>query len=214
MRPPTRSLVALLAVLAATFGAGYWLGHRQAPPLVPPAVAGFLWPDSPTLQPFELRDETGQPFTQAALHDRWTLLFFGFTHCPDICPGTLATLRQAVRALQDQPALAKKLQVVFVSVDAARDTPEVLARYVRYFDPSFRGTSAPMEQLHLLTRQLGADYARISEGKEGEYWFDHSASIFLVAPDLRIVGAFESPHLAGELADRVGRIAGFLEAAR
>ena len=197
--------------MGAIFAAGYWWGRETAPLREPPQVPGLLWPAGPQLQPFELRDDAGAAFTQASLQGHWTLLFFGFTHCPDICPTTLATLKQAYAALQDSQSLARRLQVVFVSVDAARDTPEVLARYVGYFNPKFRGVTGPMERLHLLTRQLGADYARVSAGKDGEYWFDHSASVFLVAPDLRVAAAFDPPFEAGALAAQARAVHEFLE---
>lgn len=209
-RPYRRGLMALLA-LAVTFAGGVWWGRASAPPREPPPIDGLWWPAGPRLDAFELRDEANRPFTASALDGHWTLLFFGFTHCPDICPTTLATLKQAHASLQDQPSLAQRLQVVFVSVDAARDTPELLAAYVRHFNPSFRGITGPMEALHFLTRPLGADYARVSTGQSGEYWFDHSAAVFLVAPDRRVVAAFEPPLVGGEIAAKTRAIQQFLE---
>ena len=208
-----RLFLATLSLVVAAFAGGYAVGRHDAPVLMPPAIDGFLWPASPRLQAFSLRDEMGRDFTEASLAHHWTLLFFGYTYCPDVCPGTLAVLKQVASALQDTPALASQLQVVFVSVDAARDTPEVLRAYVRHFNPAFRAATAPLEQLHLLTRQLDADVARIADGGSDDYWFDHSTSIYLIAPDLRITGAFESPHEASDLAARLRGIYAFLTAA-
>jgi protein SCO1/2 len=102
------------------------------------------------------------------------------------------------------------VKVLFVSVDAQSDTPAVLARYVRHFNPDFVGATAPMEGLHLLTRQLTADFARVGGDVPGEYWFDHSASIFLIAPDLRVVAEFTPPLDASELAVQVRHIVRFI----
>ena len=209
-RSRRRRLAALLVVVAAS-AAGFGAGRATAPPQEPPQVAGLLWPAAPKLQPFSLQEAAGQAFTEAAMAGRWTLLFFGFTHCPDICPTTLATMKQAYATLRDTPGLARRLQVVFVSVDAERDTPAVLARYVKYFNTEFRGVTAPMEQLHFLTRQLGADFARVKTGEAGDYWFDHSAAIFLIAPDQQVVAAFDPPFTAQDLAARVRLVYNFLD---
>ena len=175
-----------------------------------PGLAAMWWPGAPQLAPFELIAQDGAALTEKSLRGAWTLLFFGYTNCPDICPGTLALLKRVRVALSDNTELDASLKVLFVSVDAQRDTPAVLARYVRYFDASFLGATAPMESLHLLTRQLAADFARVGGAVPGEYWFDHSASIFLIAPDLRIVGEFTPPLNANELATQLRNIVRFM----
>ncbi len=204
------SALLLLLLLLASFFVGYQLGIRGDAASPEPAITGLLWPGPPRLSAFHLRNQDDHHFTEDSLRNQWTLLFFGYTHCPDICPTTLDLLKRTRTALQDIPELAGALKVLFVSVDAQRDTPEVLSRYVRYFDPDFQAATAPMEELHLLTRQLAADFAKFSEGNADEYWFDHSASIFLVAPDLRIVGEFLPPLDAERLATQVRGIYQFI----
>lgn len=174
-------------------------------------LTGMWWPQPPQLSAFRLIDQDGQALTARELRGQWTLLFFGYTHCPDVCPATLALIDRARDVLGDDEA-ARDLGVLFVSVDARRDGPAALARYVRHFDAGFRAATAPMEELHLLTRQLGADFTKITGEVAGEYWYEHSASIFLVAPDLRVVGAFMPPLDANGLATRVRSIRRFVEA--
>ena len=103
------------------------------------AKATLLTPPRP-LPEFELIDQDGSPFTQAQLRGHWSVLFFGFTHCPDVCPTTLGVLAKARQELSDLP---DELQphVVLVSVDPKRDTPQQLASYVKFFDSSFTGVT-------------------------------------------------------------------------
>jgi protein SCO1/2 len=120
----------------------------------PPNVAGFLWPEQPQVQPFVLDDARGGSLDQETLRGHWTLLFLGYTHCPDICPTTLATLKAANAALADSVPWAASGQVLFVSVDAERDTPARLKQYVGYFNPAFLAATGTAAQLHLVTTQL------------------------------------------------------------
>lgn len=207
--------VATLLVLMLGIGFTTLLTLRIAASLVhgPRAaeLAGMWWPQPPQLSAFRLIDQDGRALTAAELRGQWTLLFFGYTHCPDVCPATLALIDRARDALGDDEPV-RDLGVLFVSVDATRDRPAVLARYVRHFDADFRAATAPMEELHLLTRQLGADFTKIAGEIAGDYWYEHSASIFLVAPDLRVVGEFTPPLDANGLASRVRSIRRFIEA--
>ena len=193
------------AVLALRVGASAVYGPRVS------ALAGMWWPQPPRLSAFRLIDQDGHALTAGDLRGQWTLLSFGYTHCPDVCPATLALIDRAYEALGDDEA-ARDLSVLFVSVDARRDRPDVLARYVRHFDARFRAATAPMEALHLLTRQLGADFTKIAGEVAGEYGYEHSASIFLIAPDLRVVGELMPPLEAEALATRVRSIRRFIEA--
>ncbi|MCC7120016.1 MAG: SCO family protein [Gammaproteobacteria bacterium] len=175
-----------------------------------PALAGLWWPDSPRLGAFSLVDQDGQALTEQALRGTWTLLFFGYTHCPDVCPATLALIDRACDLLEAD-GHAHGIQVLFVSVDARRDTPALLARYVRHFNPAFRAATAPMEDLHLLSRALAADFTKIGGERADDYAYEHSASIYLVAPDLRVVGEFAPSLAAPALAARVHTIRRFIE---
>lgn len=201
----------LLALMIGAFLAGRAWQTEGLPAPAPAEVPGLLWPNPPRLEPFALTDEQGKPFNEESLEGHWTLLFFGYTHCPDICPVTLAVLKAVREGLRDFPAFDARAQVFLVSVDGERDTPEVLKRYVQHFDPSFRAASGTTEALHLLTRQLAADFTRITTDDSGDYWFDHSPAILLVAPDKRVVGEFLPPHVPEDLIGEIRQIVTFID---
>lgn len=207
-----RARLKLAALLLLTGSAAFIVGRALAPSAspFPHGAPGFLWPDPPTLTPFTLMDERAAPFTETSLDGHWSLLFFGYTHCPDICPLTLALLARVHAGLRERPAFAQRVRVFLISLDAARDTPQILGDYVRHFDPDFHAATASPEALHLLTRQLAAGYTRVSTEEGGDYWFDHSPAIFLVAPDRRVVGAFIPPHSADDLLRQIRQIARFI----
>ena len=207
---PLRSIAVVLLALAC-FTAGIWLALPGAPEAEPPAgrVPGLLWPNPKVLQDFSLTDEDGGAFDRNRLLGRWSLLFFGFTNCPDVCPTTLSVLKQARRRLGD----AAPPQVVFVSVGPERDDPATLKRYVDYFDPAIVGVTGAPEALDTLTRQLGILYMKVGGEAPGEaYTMDHTASILLLDPAARLVGLLSPPHDAAQIAELVGQIRQFIEA--
>ena len=206
--PPRNQTNAFLALAAfVALGAGLlfavWKSEQR------PDIPGLLWPDPPVVTRFELAGADGHPFSEADLRGRWTLIFFGFTHCPDVCPGTLAVLKQVRQRLASDPVFAKLGQVVFVSVDPARDTPDVLLPYVSYFDPEFRAATGDDAALARLTRQLGVIYAKVPGAGE-DYAMDHSASIFVIDPQLRVLSAIGLPHEATAIAERVRALEAFV----
>ena len=152
-------------------------------------------PEPRVLADFDLVDQEARPFSLDRLRGQWTLLFFGFTHCPDVCPGTLFDLEQVNQALREAPGDRRDYQIVFVSVDPERDSPARLAEYVTYFDPDFLGVTGAPEQLAPLALQIGVAY-RIEPHEPGStsYTVDHSASVFLTDPQGRLHGIFPSPH--------------------
>jgi len=127
-------------------------------------------------------------------------MFFGFTHCPDVCPTTLFTLARSIDLLRDLPA-ADIPQVILVSVDPGRDTPETLASYVPYFHPDFLGITGDMAAILALTQAMGVAFAYTPiEGPDGGYAVDHTASIFLVNPAGQLTAIFGTPHSAEDIA--------------
>ena len=136
-------------------------------------------------------------------------MFFGFTHCPDVCPTTLVKLAQVRR----QAALPAGLRVVFVSVDPQRDTPAVLGPYVRAFDPQFIGLTGEPAALGELARRFGVAVNRV-ELPGGDYTMDHSAVIFLLDADARLVGLFTPPFNVTALAQDLRAVAPSLAGAR
>lgn len=147
------------------------------------------YPEARPLDDFELHTAAGEPFTRSDLSGRWTLLFFGFTNCPDICPDTLAVLAESMDDLENMGRDTLP-QVVFVSVDPARDDGQALVDYVNWFDEDFVGVTGSEAQLESFTRQLGVVYY-IGEAVEdgGPYNVDHSASVMVIDPRGRLYGS-------------------------
>lgn len=189
----------LILIAAVAAGLGLWLGLRQMQPSSAPKLeAGVLYPAPRALPDFRLTRSDGQPLTLADWKGHWTVAFFGFTNCPDVCPTTLATFKQVHQRLADA-GVGERVRFDFISVDPARDTPEQLARYVGFFSKDFVGATGPDEALLPLTRALGMVYAR-GEPKDGTYSVDHSASAVLIDPAGRQVGLFRPPFDAAKMA--------------
>jgi len=190
----TALLAALVAVVSALGGYALFkvLQLRQQAEL----QSLLVLPESRDIPAFTLTDQHGEPFGPQRLGGRWSLLFFGFTHCPDICPGTLFDLARVTAGLREaEPAVADRVQVVFVSVDPERDRPERMRDYVAYFDPGFTAVTGPHAQLEPLTRKLGIAYRIAPHEADAErYDVDHSASVLLINPAGRLHGVFPAPH--------------------
>jgi protein SCO1/2 len=189
--------VLIVAIGCAGTAAGLW--WRQHAPAAPQLATGTLLDPRPEMPNFTLIDHQGRPFTPGNLQGAWSLLFFGYTNCPDVCPTTLTTLAAMQKALRDARFVPLP-QVVFISVDAARDTPAQLARYVPYFDPGFIGvTAATQPELEAFTSAMHVPVA-IERAADGSYSVDHSAAIFVVAPDDRLAALLSGPFTAQNLA--------------
>ena len=197
-------LVSGLVVLAAVIGVLAAMYQGQEPE---PTVPGLLWPGPKTLGAFSVIDHDNNPFTLADLRGKWSLLFFGFTHCPDICPVTLAVMDKTHSQL-DQ---ARDVQFVLVTVDPDRDTSERLEQYLSSFNPEFIGLGGSAEQIAGLTGQIGLPYFRDKTQDEENYLVDHGASLFMIDPLGRLVGIFSAPHDALDVTDRFNRIREFIE---
>jgi protein SCO1/2 len=154
-----------------------------------------LLPEPRVIDDFQLLDHNGRPFTLQHLRGQWSLLFFGFTNCPDVCPSALYDLNLVSAQLAPRHANAAPLhRVVFISVDPERDTPEVLSRYVAHFNPEFTGVSGAQEQLAALSAQLGIAYQVEAHGPGAErYGVVHSSSVILTDPGGRLRGVFTAP---------------------
>ena len=146
---------------------------------------------------FELLDHRGESFSLENLRGHWTILFFGFTNCPDICPTTMATLAQMYQFLSSDEQ--EKLQVVMVSLDPERDTQEKMAEYVPYFNADFVGVTGNKHLIRRMTAELNIAYNKVP--LEGDnYTVDHSTQLVLINPRGHYHGFFKAPH--GEVAMR------------
>jgi protein SCO1/2 len=135
----------------------------------------------------------------ADLAGRWTVVFFGFTHCPDVCPTTLALLASTARALADLPP-ERRPRVLFVSVDPGRDSPQQALDYARFYDPAFLGATGEPAALERLASALGAPYALGAPDPSGDYPVDHSGAVFILDGAARFAAVMTPPLDAAALA--------------
>lgn len=183
---------AVLAATAIGVAAAWWVTARQ--PLTLASGTALATPRG--IGAFRLVDQQGREFTPDALRGGWSLVFAGFTHCPDACPTTLAMLNAMDERLR---AGGGAIQIVFLSVDPERDTAERLAGYVGHFNPRFVAVTGARAEIDALCRDLGIAYVH-NPGIGGDYTVDHSAALVLVDPRARVAGYFQPPHDAGALA--------------
>lgn len=184
--------VAIAILAAVAVGVGVALNERAS---APPALrSGTALPEPRALADFSLVDQEGLPFSRDQLRGRWTLLFTGFTNCPDVCPTTIASMAELRRRLARDD-----LQFLFVSVDPERDTPEVIRRYLAHFDPQLLGVTGPGADVERLTSGLGLAQV-VNPGVGDEYTVDHSTALVLIDPDARLAGYFSAPHRPDALA--------------
>jgi len=139
---------------------------------------------------FDLIDHHGNSFNPGRLEGQWTLIFFGFTHCPDICPTTMTFLNTFLESLEGTEAADP--QVVMVSVDPARDTVQQLADYMPYFNPDFTGVTGEFLDIHRFATKLNTPFRKVMD-EDGSYQVDHSSNIVLINPRGDYHGFFRAP---------------------
>jgi protein SCO1/2 len=175
-------------------------------PKPPAALAiGTLLAPSRPLADFSLIDNHGRRFGTANLRGHWSLMFFGYTNCPDYCPTTLTTLAALEKQLRAAKSVAPP-QVIFVSVDAQRDTPAQLNSFVPAFDPDFIGLTAPSQPaIEALAKKWGVAVA-IKSAPNGDYIVDHSAAIFVIDPNGNLAAILTGPFTVDALQNDYRRI--------
>lgn len=155
-------------------------------------VNGAIVLDKPRIfSDFELVDHRGEVFNIDRFRDTWTMVFFGFTHCPDICPTTLAVLNDTYSKMKESEK--QKLQVVMISLDPERDTVEALAEYVPYFNEEFIGVTGNKHLIRRLTAEINIAYNKVPLAGD-DYTVDHSTQLVLINPKGHYHGFFKAPH--------------------
>lgn len=207
--------IMMTAVALAAMLAGVWLAdiyrERDSRAVLLPDQVITLFPEPKPLTAFALTDHKNRVFDLASLKGKWSFLFFGFTHCPDVCPTTLAVLAHARDKIAKNTVGAEDIQFVFISVDPNRDTAGKLGQYVDYFDTTFLGVTGNDAQIGNLAGQLGAAYqVAIKPGIEN-YPVYHSAAVFLLDPRARYHAVF-TPPLDAEAISRRFKVVRELEA--
>jgi protein SCO1/2 len=166
----------------------------------------ILLPQSRPLPDMAMTNQDGQAVSLSDLKGKWTLLFFGYTFCPDICPTTLAQLRQIKSELPKEAV--SNLRVVLVSVDPNRDTPQQLKQYLGYFDKDFVGLSAPVVQIQKLANAVSIPFIPADTSKPN-YTVDHSGNLVILGPDGTqrgfIRAPMSNPKLVAQLPNLLGR---------
>jgi protein SCO1/2 len=205
MTPQSKWLSMAFVCIAGIAGVAASLTFRHpSAPSVELATGTYVAPNR-ALPEFSLIDHHGRPFGSKNLLGHWTIMFFGYTNCPDFCPTTLATLAALEKRLRADGA-AVRPQVVFMSVDAKRDTPAQLAKYVPYFDPEFIGiTAADQPAIEAAAAKLGVGVI-LTPKPDGTYTVDHSAEIFVVNPAGKLAAILTGPLTVAALESDFDRI--------
>lgn len=147
---------------------------------------------------FNLVDHTGKPVTEKDYAGKWKLVFFGFTHCPDICPTTLNTVAQVMAALGDE---AKSVTPLFITIDPVRDRPKIMAQYVNAFDKRMVGLTGTESQVAAAAKAFRAYYGRVDQKTAPNgYTMNHSTILYLMGPDGGFVTHYAHTDKAGDIA--------------
>ncbi|MCZ6559266.1 MAG: SCO family protein [Gammaproteobacteria bacterium] len=201
-KSPLILLTAVIALIGGIVAARFLISTER----VSPEPVNATWLRAPRPLPeFELLSHSGQVFNKESLAGNWSILFFGFTNCPDVCPTTLGTLNRVVGEIVARGN--RQPRVVFVSVDPMRDSVEKMAAYVPYFNSGFIGLTGDLADLQTLTRELGVAVSysplesAVADGEQQNYTVDHSTALFLVDPDGRLNGIFGAPHITEQIVD-------------
>ncbi|WP_147652440.1 SCO family protein [Vulcaniibacterium gelatinicum] len=196
----------LLVLVAALFaGLGLWAAQRWFTPSAPPqpkTEAVRLLPQPRPLPAFSLRQSDRTALVPGELKGHWTVVFLGFTHCPDICPTTLAELAQAQKQWSALPEPVRP-RVLFVSVDPERDTPERAGEYAHAFHPDTLAATGDLPALEAFTRALGLVFMKVpppAGAPADQYSVDHSAALAVLDPQGRMAGVITPPLVPKQIA--------------
>jgi protein SCO1/2 len=188
--------LALSVLLLAAGGYLWWQRGSIDPQSV---LGGMSVPPGVTLGgPFELLDQTGRAVTDRDFRGRPMLIFFGFTHCPDVCPTELQVFAEVLEKLGPRASL---LAPIFISIDPERDTPEVMANYVALFDPRIIGLTGTPDQIAAVARAYRVFYAKVTPPGASGYVMDHSSFSYLIGPD----GGFRALFRYGTAPEEIAR---------
>ena len=177
----SRRLLVILALLAVAFAVLTGIAVRRgvlAPKPQTAAVGG----------PFQLVDQSGRRVDQSVLEGKWSAVFFGYTYCPDVCPTSLLLMQTAVEQLG--PDGANKVNLVFITVDPERDTPELIKGYVSNFGPTIIGLTGTPEQIASAARAYRVYYQKAPSKDGGPYLMDHSSILYLLDRNERFITHF------------------------
>lgn len=204
-------LLLLVIALSLTAFIGWKLSQDKVV-RAPEEIEDYLFWQARELTDFKLAGADNKTLGLSDLKGKWSFVFFGYTHCPDVCPVTLGTLGKAFKILEKDAGIASEIQGIFVSVDPKRDTPELLKEYASYFNNKFMGVTGSTAELDAFSRQMSALYT-IHPKEPGQadsiYLVSHNSTIFLVDPQGRLHGRFPPPQAPQEIAEAFTKIRAF-----
>ena len=210
------AITIILSALIAMAG-GIWLGQStevERGDLKPAIIQGAIYPQAKHIERFELQNQLVETVTKSDFLNHWSLIFVGYTNCPDICPTTLSVMNQVKEYLTEQKIQAPK--IVFLSIDPERDTPLHIKRYVEYFDKDFTGLTGTQAQITQISQNLNAVF-RKAPGADGEisednYLMDHSSALMLINPQGNLQSILTAPHLPGTIIESIIQSKAYYEA--
>ncbi len=188
----TRKHIILSVVAVALLALAVWLWQYSQ------SMRQLKRNDQFAIKPFSLINMDGHRFTNKNLEGRWSLIFFGFTNCPSICPTTLSRLDKAYRMLVEQKTNPMP-QIIFISVDPERDGPYTIRQYLANFNKKFIGAMGSKEEINKLTEQFRVVYAK-SESDDMDYYISHSGKIMVINPKGSLVATLKPPFDAESIA--------------
>ena len=188
--------IILLATISGFFAGQFLFEPQQTPPQV---KIRAIVPESPRKLALPALQSDSGSLDMAALEGKWSLVFFGFMNCPDICPATLNTVAQAKK--QFEQSGSEFPQVIFISVDPYRDNVKDLGEYVRYFDETFIGATGEEKLLTAITVQTDSTFMTVPSENPQEYKVGHSANLILINPSVELVAVLGAPHSVESVID-------------
>ena len=206
MAKNTTLLLVVSAVVAMS--AGLWLAkstNTKEVSLSAPRIQGAIYPTEKLIKPFKLVNHLGNAFSNENLIGHWSIVFVGYTHCPDICPTTLGLMSEVYSELSLQKM--DPTHVIFLTIDPERDTPKVMNSYIEYFNAEFIGLTGTLANIEKFTKNLNAVY-RKAPGLGGEitkddYLMDHSSALILINPQGNLQSILTAPHTLGNVIDSI-----------
>ncbi len=194
-----KTFIALLALgIIFILGNFIYLNYSRWEYNVQPVnISGTLIPKGKNLPAFSLNNGSGS-FDDSRLLNKWSIMFFGYTRCPDICPNTLSILNKMYKEVDDLPR-KKRPQILFISVDSEHDTADTPDKYAKYFNKNFTGLSGNKNQLDLLTQSLGVVSTKVQLSSDN-YIYDHSSTLFIINPKGQLQAILSAPFTAEQLA--------------
>ena len=205
------ALLITIAALSLVIGIAVSQFMFKAPAAVPKNLEATLLDKSKPLTAFNLIDHDSKAFNLDSLKNNWSFLFFGYTHCPDVCPLAMQVMRKVWKDKKLEVISKTNLKMIFVSVDPDRDTPAILKSYAQYYNPAFIGVTGKANEIDNLTQQIGILYGFDEPNKNGDYNVAHSGQIILIDPKGNMRAVFSPPLNPASIAKDFIAIQKFIE---